>query len=127
MLGCTESLHEDDAALLLTSGGFQLYLIAKGDREPARSAGLGDQYLLWSAPDEAALEPLSWPWTRRVSEPPEPVLPALVLRAEVVDPAFGLLEDLVPQFLPVLALLLVLLAKLVVLVMVTAHERSLSL
>ncbi len=56
VLGCSVSIREDEAALLLTSGGFQLYLIAKGGRATQRSAGVGDQYLLWGAPDDAALD-----------------------------------------------------------------------
>jgi catechol-2,3-dioxygenase len=55
VFGCTAALHEASAALLLTPAGFQLYLIAKGDREQHPTGGIGDRHLLWATDSQEAL------------------------------------------------------------------------
>jgi hypothetical protein len=52
------TIQNQDAALMLTSGGFQIYLIARGDRAPHPSGGIGLQYLIWTVGTAAELEDL---------------------------------------------------------------------
>ena len=52
---CTVSLHETDAALLLTAAGFQIYLIAKGTQAARPTEGVGDRHLLWTTESQDAL------------------------------------------------------------------------
>lgn len=55
VFGCHAWLREEDAALLLTPGGFQIYLIAKGSRETHPTGGIGDRHLLWATDSAEAL------------------------------------------------------------------------
>ncbi|MEO7015641.1 MAG: VOC family protein [Leifsonia sp.] len=48
VFGCKTALKENDGALLLTPGGFQIYLIAKGAHESHPSGGIGHQHLMWA-------------------------------------------------------------------------------
>ena len=53
---CTVSIHERDAALLLTPNGFQIYLIARSSRAEHPSGGIGLQYLIWAVDSDAELQ-----------------------------------------------------------------------
>jgi len=55
VFGCETALREYGEALLLAPGGFQIYLIAKGDRAPHPVGGLGDQHLMWATDDAEGL------------------------------------------------------------------------
>ncbi|WP_195908952.1 VOC family protein [Microlunatus sp. Gsoil 973] len=55
VFGCRVSLREEDAALLLDPGGFQLYLLARGDREPHPAGVIGDHILTWAVDSSEAL------------------------------------------------------------------------
>lgn len=48
VLGCTATIHDRSAALLLSPGGFQMYLIERGPRTPHHSGGIGPQGLIWA-------------------------------------------------------------------------------
>lgn len=49
LFGCEVSLRsEGDAALLLAPGGFQLYLIERGQRAERHPGGLGHHLLMWA-------------------------------------------------------------------------------
>lgn len=52
---CDTTIYDRGAALLLVPGGFQLYLIARGDRTMHLSGGIGLQYLIWAVESEADL------------------------------------------------------------------------
>lgn len=43
VFSCETTIHERGAALLLAPGGFQLHLIARGDRATHPSGGIGLQ------------------------------------------------------------------------------------
>jgi catechol 2,3-dioxygenase-like lactoylglutathione lyase family enzyme len=45
---CEVTVHAHDAVLLLTPGGFQLYLIARGSGSWHPSGGIGLQCLIWT-------------------------------------------------------------------------------
>lgn len=47
-MGCTVSVREPDAALLLTPTGFEIYLVGRGDRATHELDGIGNQGLMWS-------------------------------------------------------------------------------
>ncbi len=53
---CEAALREGDGALLLAPDGFQIYLIAKGGREPHPLDGIGDQHLMWATDSAEALK-----------------------------------------------------------------------
>lgn len=55
VFGCETALREYDGALLLAPDGFQIYLIAKGDRAPRHTGGIGDQHLMWATDDAEGL------------------------------------------------------------------------
>ena len=48
LVSCEETIRSGEAALLLAPGGFQLYLIERGEREEHYSAGLGHHLLMWA-------------------------------------------------------------------------------
>ena len=52
---CDTTIYDRGAALLLVPGGFQLYLIARGDRTTHASGGIGLQYLIWAVESDADL------------------------------------------------------------------------
>jgi catechol 2,3-dioxygenase-like lactoylglutathione lyase family enzyme len=56
LFGCKVALREAVGALLLAPGGFQIYLIAKGPREPHPTGGIGDQHLMWATDSVEALD-----------------------------------------------------------------------
>jgi len=59
VFACQVAIHDPQAALLLSSGGFQIYLIGHGSRTPHLAGGIGLQYLIWavdSADDLQVLE-----------------------------------------------------------------------
>ncbi|MCP9001871.1 VOC family protein [Pseudarthrobacter sp. RMG13] len=57
LFGCEVSLRsEGDAALLLAAGGFQLYLIARGNRAEHHTGGLGFHVLMWATDSVQGLE-----------------------------------------------------------------------
>ncbi|HET7069812.1 MAG TPA: VOC family protein [Nocardioides sp.] len=45
---CQVGIRDPEAALLLSSGGFQIYLIGHGSRTPHLAGGIGPQYLIWA-------------------------------------------------------------------------------
>lgn len=48
LLSCEVHVEGCGAALLLTPGGFQIYLIARGGRAPHPSGGIGLRHLIWA-------------------------------------------------------------------------------
>lgn len=58
VFGCTVSLHDTDAALLLTPSGFQIYLIGRGRQESHPTGGIGDRHLLWATESRGSLADL---------------------------------------------------------------------
>lgn len=55
VFSCLVALHEQDTALLLTSGGFQIYLRSKGPSRRPRVGATGVQYLMWATDSQAEL------------------------------------------------------------------------
>ena len=56
VFACEVALRDQDAALLLTPGGFQLYLTARSHRAQHASGGIGVQYLMWATDSEEGLK-----------------------------------------------------------------------
>jgi catechol 2,3-dioxygenase-like lactoylglutathione lyase family enzyme len=56
VFGCEVTLRSDDAALLLTPGGFQLYIIERGKRAERHPGGLGHHLLMWATESAQGLE-----------------------------------------------------------------------
>ncbi len=56
VFACEVAIRERDAALLLTPGGFQMYLMARGDRQEHPSGGIGHEFLMWAVDSPEALE-----------------------------------------------------------------------
>lgn len=56
VFGCEVTLQESGAALLLTSGGFQIYIIAKGSRTERPTGGIGAHHLMWTTDTRQALD-----------------------------------------------------------------------
>lgn len=56
VFGCEVAIRDEEAALLLTPGGFQMYLIAKGSRAQHPSGGIGHEFLMWSTDSVEGLE-----------------------------------------------------------------------
>jgi catechol 2,3-dioxygenase-like lactoylglutathione lyase family enzyme len=48
VFACEVAVLESEAALLTSSGGFQIYLIQRTKRTPHPSGGIGVQHLIWS-------------------------------------------------------------------------------
>lgn len=65
VFGCKTAIREEDGALLLAPGGFQIYPIAKGDRAPHPVGGLGDQHLMWATDDAEGLAQFEAVLTKR--------------------------------------------------------------
>jgi catechol-2,3-dioxygenase len=59
VFSCRVALHEQDTALLLTSGGFQIYLRSKGPSRRPRVGATGVQYLMWATDSQAELQRIS--------------------------------------------------------------------
>lgn len=59
VFSCRVALHEQDTALLLTPGGFQIYLHSKGPSRRPRVGGIGVQYLMWATDSQAELRRIS--------------------------------------------------------------------
>jgi catechol 2,3-dioxygenase-like lactoylglutathione lyase family enzyme len=59
LLGCSVTVHEPKAALLLTRSGFQLYLVERGPRAPHSMDGIGSQGLMWSTGSAAELQAIA--------------------------------------------------------------------
>jgi catechol 2,3-dioxygenase-like lactoylglutathione lyase family enzyme len=55
VFACRLALHEQDAALLLTPGGFQIYLRSKGPSRRPRAGATGIQYLMWATDNQQEL------------------------------------------------------------------------
>lgn len=53
---CEVAVRDQDAALLIAPGGFQIYLVSKGSRTPHASDSIGPQYLMWATDSAEALE-----------------------------------------------------------------------
>jgi len=56
LLGLEVTTRDDEAALLVSPDGYQLYLRSVGKRAQHSSGGIGIQYLVWTAEDEADLQ-----------------------------------------------------------------------
>lgn len=56
LLGLEATARDDDAALLVSPGGYQLYLRTMGERAPHFSGNIGIQFLIWTAESEADLD-----------------------------------------------------------------------
>lgn len=56
LLGLTATTRSDEAALLVSPDGYQLYLRSMGKRAQHPSGAIGIQYLVWTAEDEADLQ-----------------------------------------------------------------------
>ncbi len=56
VFACELTIREPDAALLLDPAGFQMYLMARGDREQHPTGGIGHEYLAWAVETPEALE-----------------------------------------------------------------------
>lgn len=48
LLGLEATARDDDAALLVSPGGYQLYLRTMGERAPHFSGNIGIQFLIWT-------------------------------------------------------------------------------
>lgn len=59
VFSCRVGLHEQDAALLLTPGGFQIYLRSKGPSRRPRVGATGVQHLMWATDSRAELQRIS--------------------------------------------------------------------
>ncbi|QEN17230.1 VOC family protein [Mycobacterium sp. ELW1] len=55
VFSCRVALHEQDTALLLTPGGFQIYLRSKGPSRRPRVGATGVRYLMWATDSHAEL------------------------------------------------------------------------
>ena len=55
VFSCRVALHAQDTALLLTPGGFQIYLRSKGPSRRPRVGATGVQYLMWATDSQAEL------------------------------------------------------------------------
>jgi catechol 2,3-dioxygenase-like lactoylglutathione lyase family enzyme len=56
LLGLEATARDDDAALLVSPDGYQLYLRSMGRRARRYNATIGIQYLIWTAESEEDLE-----------------------------------------------------------------------
>jgi catechol-2,3-dioxygenase len=56
VFSCTVAIRNRDAALLIAPGGFQMYLISRGDRAQHALGGIGLQHLTWVTDSAEALE-----------------------------------------------------------------------
>lgn len=56
VFACELTMRERDAALLMDPERFQLYLMARGDREQHPTGGIGHEYLMWAVDTPEALE-----------------------------------------------------------------------
>lgn len=56
VFSCEMAIRELSAALLLAPGGFQIYLMARGDREEHPTSGIGHEFLMWAVDTPEALE-----------------------------------------------------------------------
>jgi hypothetical protein len=55
VFSCRVALHEQDTALLLTPGGFQIYLRSKGPSRRQRTGATGIQDLMWATDSQTEL------------------------------------------------------------------------
>ncbi|SBS74046.1 conserved hypothetical protein [uncultured Mycobacterium sp.] len=55
VFSCRVALHERDTALLLTPGGFQIYLRSNGPSRRPRVGATGVQFLMWATDSQAEL------------------------------------------------------------------------
>lgn len=56
VFACEVAIREQDAALMLAPGGFQIYLIAKGGLEQRPAGGVGHEFLMWATDSAEGLE-----------------------------------------------------------------------
>ncbi|APE14808.1 glyoxalase [Mycobacterium sp. WY10] len=59
VFGCRVALHEQGTALLLTPGGFQIYLHSNGSSRRPRVGATGVQYLMWATDSYEELQRIS--------------------------------------------------------------------
>ena len=58
VFSCTASIQNPYSALMLTPAGFQIYLIARGNRASHPLGGIGYQCLIWTVGSAAELDEL---------------------------------------------------------------------
>jgi hypothetical protein len=58
VFSCAVSIQNPHSALVITRAGFQIYLIAKGDRATHAMGGIGVQAMIWSVGSAAELDEL---------------------------------------------------------------------
>jgi catechol 2,3-dioxygenase-like lactoylglutathione lyase family enzyme len=58
LFGCEVTLRSAEAALLLTTEGFQLYIIERGRHAQRHPSGLGFHLLMWATDNQKDLENL---------------------------------------------------------------------
>jgi catechol 2,3-dioxygenase-like lactoylglutathione lyase family enzyme len=56
LMGCTVAVAEPKAAILLTAGGFQIYLVERGARAAHPLGGVGVHRLMWAVGGAAELD-----------------------------------------------------------------------
>ncbi|SDQ66706.1 Glyoxalase/Bleomycin resistance protein/Dioxygenase superfamily protein [Arthrobacter crystallopoietes] len=56
VFGCEQAIREEGAALLLASGGFQVYLIERGTGAAHHVTGIGPHLLMWATDSMEGLE-----------------------------------------------------------------------
>lgn len=59
VFSCRVALQDQDTALLLTPGGFQIYLRSKGRSRRSRADTTGVEYLMWATDSQAELQRIS--------------------------------------------------------------------
>lgn len=59
VFSCVVAHRESDAALLLTPGGFQIYLYAKAPSRRPNDSEVGVRYLMWATDSEADLQQIT--------------------------------------------------------------------
>ena len=59
LLGCMVAVREAKAALLLAADGFEIYLVARGNRAGHPLGGIGNHGITWSTESEAELHDLA--------------------------------------------------------------------
>lgn len=56
VFGCSVTIHDGTAALLVSPGGLQLYLVAKGPRAQHALGGIGIQCHIWAVDTAESLQ-----------------------------------------------------------------------
>ena len=56
LFACILAFRQDNGPLLLAPDGFQIYLIATGNRQGHPTGGIGEHHLMWATDSPAALD-----------------------------------------------------------------------